>query len=94
MEASGQELATREVRKVRQIDYVEDLAIALIVTEAYRFGARQKELIATGKIDETQARKDIRRHVMVADSVHNLTMKQRNHVGLIAMVAAEFVELA
>jgi hypothetical protein len=84
---------TRSHRKVRaRVDYVEDLTIALLVTEAYRFGAQQGDELKEGIVTSAKARYAIRVHVALKDASHDLTVTQRNHLSIVAHLAAGLTE--
>lgn len=81
---------TRAYRKVRTLPPVpfEDLTIALLVTEAYRFGQEQQVLFRAEESSAHQVRRAIRMHAIVQDARFSLTMMQRDHLIVIAHLAA------
>lgn len=89
------EQPTKEMRRPQprsKPDAFDDLAIALDVTAAYRFGIQMKEDIASGKRSEAAARFQLRLHCAMADSMKDFTLVERDHVTRIAFMAAGIPE--
>lgn len=89
------EQATKEMRRPQsrqKPEAFDDLAIALDVTQAYRFGIQMKEEIASGKRSEAAARFQLRVHVAMTDSMKDLSLTERDHITRIAFMAAGIPE--